>query len=185
MGLSRMPIARRRCLTIEPKTQSRLRIKYPGAESQGKASVIWRAIHSAVGLVVTPIQMMLSAIEPKDNEAIEKFKGKRRHDKQVHRCHLWHVVAQKRPPALAGRSVVPVRHVLRDSGLSDMEAELQKLSMDARCAPEGVLKAHLYDQRPQVPVDLRDALPGPGTSIASSCENLLGASARASPGRRM
>ena len=28
-----------------------------GAESQGNASVIWRAIHSAVGLLVTPIQM--------------------------------------------------------------------------------------------------------------------------------
>src|SRR3954468_8793011 len=77
---------------------------------------------------------------------------------------------------LAGRSVAPVRHVLRDSGLSDLEAELQKLPMDARCAPERVLKAHLCDQCPQVPVDL-------GTP-APSCENPLGASARASPAER-
>ena len=50
-------------------------------------------------------------------------------------------VHQLWPRGLSRRS----RHVLRDSGLSDLEAELQKLSMDARCAPEGVLKAHLYD----------------------------------------
>ena len=36
MGLSRMPIARRRCLTTEPKTQSRSRIRYPGANPKGK-----------------------------------------------------------------------------------------------------------------------------------------------------
>ena len=46
--------------------------------------------------------------------------------------------------------------------MSDLEAELQKLSMDARCAPEGVRKAHLYDQRLQVPVDLRTPSPIPG-----------------------
>src|SRR5260221_10253496 len=37
-------------------TSSRSRIMQRGAPSQGKASVIWRAIHSAVGLVVTLIQ---------------------------------------------------------------------------------------------------------------------------------
>jgi hypothetical protein len=34
------------------------------------------------------------------------------------------------------------------SGLSDMEAELEKLTMDARRAPERVLEAHLVGQRP-------------------------------------
>src|SRR6476620_8102295 len=49
MGLSRMPIARsRRCVTTEPKTRSRSRMRWRGAESHGKASVIWRAIQSAV-----------------------------------------------------------------------------------------------------------------------------------------
>src|SRR5258706_14635388 len=37
-------------------TSSRSRIMQRGAPSQGKASVIWRAIHSAVGWVVTLIQ---------------------------------------------------------------------------------------------------------------------------------
>src|SRR4051794_9072371 len=73
---------RRRCLTIEPKTRSRSRMRYPGADSQGKASVIWRAIHSAVGLFVTPIQTSSSAVEPNDDEAIEQAEGKRRHDEK-------------------------------------------------------------------------------------------------------
>src|SRR3954449_10638631 len=40
----------------EPKTRSRSRIRSVGADSQGNASVIWRAIQSAVGLFVTAIQ---------------------------------------------------------------------------------------------------------------------------------
>src|SRR3954447_14771577 len=49
------------------------------------------------------------------------------------------MIAQKRPPALARRSALPFHHVLCDSGLSDLEAELQKLAMDAGRAPERVL----------------------------------------------
>ena len=56
IGLSRTPIARIRWITTEPKTRSRSRITYPGAESHGNASVIWRAIQSAVGLFVSLIQ---------------------------------------------------------------------------------------------------------------------------------
>ena len=54
VGLSRMPIARKRCLKIGPYAVSRSRIRYRGALSQGNASMIWREIHSAVGFVVTP-----------------------------------------------------------------------------------------------------------------------------------
>src|SRR3954452_6145851 len=115
IGLSRMPIARRRCLTTEPKTRSRSRIRYLGADSQGNASVIWRAIHSAVG-VRHADGNELSTVEPNDDEAIEEPEGKRRHDEQVHRRDLWHMIAQKRPPALARRSALRFNHVLRDSG---------------------------------------------------------------------
>src|SRR4051794_32600470 len=58
---------------------------------------------------------------------------------------VWCVIAQKRPPALARRSALAFHHVLCDSGLSDLEAELQKLAMDARRAPERVIKGHLPD----------------------------------------
>jgi hypothetical protein len=43
---------------------------------------------------------------------------------------------------------MPFRHVLRDGGLRYFEAELQKLTMDARRAPERIFQAHLPDQRP-------------------------------------
>jgi len=64
------------------------------------------------------------------------------------------MIAQKRPPALTRRSDVPF-HVLGDSGLRDLEAELEKLAMDARRAPEWVIQAHLPDERAQVRIDLR------------------------------
>jgi hypothetical protein len=42
-------------------------------------------------------------------------------------------------------SALPFGHVLCDGGLSDLEAELKKLTMDARRAPERVIVAHLVD----------------------------------------
>src|SRR5262249_54996325 len=54
IGLSRKPMARKRCLKIGPYAVSRSRIRHRGALSQGNASMIWREIHSAVGFVVTP-----------------------------------------------------------------------------------------------------------------------------------
>jgi hypothetical protein len=55
MGLSRMPMARNRRVTtaVNPIL---ITDQVAGASFQGNASVIWRAIHSAVGLDVTLIQ---------------------------------------------------------------------------------------------------------------------------------
>ena len=46
--------------------------------------------------------------------------------------------------------------------------------MDARCAPEGVLKAHLYDQGPQVPVDLGtpSTIPGLPSPVAAKARSV-------------
>ena len=90
------------------------------------------------------------------------------------------MIAEKRPPALTRRSAAPF-HVLGDSGLSDLEAELQKLAMDARRAPERVIEAHLRGSAPAAPYRSAGALPYSGTSIASSCETQLDASEPASP----
>src|SRR3954465_13302613 len=108
IGLSRMPMARRRCLTIEPKTRSRSRMRYPGADFQGKASVIWRAIHSAVGLFVTPIQTSSrrasrtrpspgvgGAAKKKEKENKREEEGRGPQKKKAHRRDLWCVIAQK------------------------------------------------------------------------------------------
>ena len=61
-----------------------------------------------------------------------------------HRRDFCQMIAQKHPPALSRRSDVPF-HVLGDSGLRDLEAELEKLAMDAQRAPEWVIQAHLPD----------------------------------------
>ena len=70
---------------------------------------------------------------------------------------------------LAGRPAVPSHHVLRDSGLSHLEAELQKLTVDARGTPERVVDAHLRDQRPQLGIDLRppSAIARPPAPVAA------------------
>ena len=58
------------------------------------------------------------------------------------------MVPEEGPPTLARWSAMPFRHVLRDGGLRYFEAQLEKLTMDARRAPERVFQAHLLDQRP-------------------------------------
>jgi len=55
VGRSRIPIARTRALNGTPNALSLSRMRYVGALSQGHASVIWRASHSAVGFRVTTI----------------------------------------------------------------------------------------------------------------------------------
>ena len=67
------------------------------------------------------------------------------HHEQVHRGDAIRVIAQKRLPAL-GRRPPPPRHVFCHTGLPYIDAELQKLTVDPRSAPQGILDAHLPDQ---------------------------------------
>ena len=55
------------------------------------------------------------------------------------------------------------------TGLRDLEAELEKLAMDARRAPEWVIQAHLPDERAQVRIDLRapSSIPGRPAPVAA------------------
>src|SRR5205823_10717850 len=55
------------------------------------------------------------------------------------------MVAKERLPSLRGRARPP-RHILGDAGLADLDAELEKLSMDSRRSPQRVGDAHLADQ---------------------------------------
>ena len=103
----------------------------------------------------------LAAIQSSDDQSIKQVEGKRRDPGQIHRRDLGRMVPEERPPALAGRPAMPSHHVLRDGGLSHLEAELQKLTVDARGAPERVVGTHLRDQRPQLGINL-----GPPSAIA-------------------
>jgi len=50
-----------------------------------------------------------------------------------------------------------IDHILRDARLSDLEAKLEQLAMDARRSPQRIFLAHLPDQRAQIRGDLRSA----------------------------
>src|SRR6478672_10867868 len=55
------------------------------------------------------------------------------------------MVAKERLPSLRGRTPPP-RHILGDAGLADLDAELEKLTMDSRRSPQWIGDAHLADQ---------------------------------------
>jgi hypothetical protein len=69
---------------------------------------------------------------------------------------------------------VPSDRVLRDSVLSDLETELQKLAMDALRAPERVIEAHLTNQRSHIRIDLRTptSIPGFPSPVAAKTRSV-------------
>jgi len=66
------------------------------------------------------------------------------------------VVTQEGVPSLGRRPTSP-DHVLRDARLSDLEAELEQLAVDARRTPQRIFPAHLAYQRAQLWGDFRAA----------------------------
>ncbi len=66
---------------------------------------------------------------------------------EIDRSRTIHVIAEECLPTLIG---IPgsAGHVLGHGGLTDLEAELQEFSVDARCAPQRIVRAHLPDQLP-------------------------------------
>jgi hypothetical protein len=64
-----------------------------------------------------------------------------------------------------------LHHVLRDAGLTDLEAELEQLAMNARRSPQEIFRAHPPDQCAQFRIDLRSdskraATPPPSSASA-------------------
>src|SRR4030081_2376288 len=107
-----------------------------------------------IGCDVDPDKV--SANPPNDDEDIEQIEANGRNNEQVHGGDVGCVVTQEDAPAL-GRRSTSLAHVLRDAGLSDLEAELEQLAMDARRTPQRIFRAHLSDQRAQIRGDLRSA----------------------------
>ncbi|MBV9531515.1 MAG: hypothetical protein JO283_10725 [Bradyrhizobium sp.] len=80
-----------------------------------------------------------------DQQSIEQSERDCRHDEEVHCGNATRMVAKERLPSLRGRAPPP-HHILGDAGLADLDAELEKLSMDSRRSPQRVGDAHLSDQ---------------------------------------
>jgi hypothetical protein len=55
------------------------------------------------------------------------------------------MVAKERLSSLRGRAPPP-GHILGDTGLADLDAELEEFAMDSRRSPQRVGDAHLADQ---------------------------------------
>src|SRR5205807_8185702 len=101
----------------------------------------------------------VSASQPDEDKDIEQIEANGRNNEQVNGGDVRCVVTQEGAPAL-GRRSTSLDHVLRDAGLSDLEAELEQLAMDARRSPQRIFRAHPPDQRAQIRVDLRSTSKG-------------------------
>src|SRR5258707_704392 len=74
------------------------------------------------------------------------------------RCNSGHRLAESAegaPPL--GRRSTSLHHVLRHARLSDLEAELEQLAMNARRTPQRIFGAHAPDQCAQFRIDLWSA----------------------------
>src|ERR1700736_1171363 len=69
-----------------------------------------------------------------DRECPSPSERECRNHEQVHRRDAVGVIMKKRLPPL-GRRSPSSRHILCNGGLSDMDAELEKLAVDPWCAP--------------------------------------------------
>ena len=154
VGRSRMPIARTRALKTVANARSLSRMRYFGALSQGNASVICRASHSAVGFRVTAAQPPSSVA--KNKKCIELLKGNRRDHKQINRCNPLGVIAKEGLPGLHW-PIPPGHHVFRNRGLGDIKAQSEQFAMDPGRSPQRVLKAHSSNEVAHLLADPRSA----------------------------
>ena len=80
-----------------------------------------------------------------NQQAIEQPEGDCWHREQIHRGNPISMVTKEDPPSLRGRNPPP-HHVFGHAGLADIDAKLQKLTMDPRCSPQRIGNAHLTDE---------------------------------------
>ena len=87
----------------------------------------------------------LPAAMPHDQEAVEQTKRDCRDDEEIHRRDAVGVITEKCFPTL-GRRPSTRGHILSYAGLADIDAELDKLGVDTRRAPEWIGDAYLADE---------------------------------------
>jgi len=71
----------------------------------------------------------LSSAVPHDQQSIEQTKRDCRHDEQIHRGDAVGMIVKECLPSLGRRASSP-GHIFSDARLSDLDAELEQLSMD-------------------------------------------------------
>jgi len=100
-----------------------------------------------VGSNVGPYQVV--SLKPDDHQAVEQLEANSRHDEQIDSTGVWDVIVQEGLPSLRWRTEAAY-HVLGDSRLGDVEAQLEQLAVDARRTPKWVHPAHLANESAQL-----------------------------------
>ena len=87
----------------------------------------------------------LSSTMPHNQQAVEQPKRDCRDDEQIHCRDAVGMIVEKCFPTL-GRRPSTLGHILGYARLTDIDTELEELSMDPRRSPQWVYDAHLSDQ---------------------------------------
>src|ERR1700680_5180099 len=82
---------------------------------------------------------------PHDQKAVEQPKRDCRDDEQIHRRDAVGMIVEKCFPTL-GRRPSALGHILGYARLTDIDTELEELSMDPRRSPQRIGNANLADQ---------------------------------------
>src|SRR5262250_2234674 len=101
----------------------------------------WMATHVEVKNAPT-----IMSQDQKHVEYLETDGGDR---EEINGDDLQEVVLEESAPGLR-RRFTAADHVLGDTALADVDAELEQFAMNARCTPGGILPAHPADQVPNL-----------------------------------
>ena len=94
------------------------------------------------------------AVMGKHNENEQDTEANGGHGEEVDRDEVADVIGEERPPGLRGLGTT-LRHEAGDGALGDVDAELEKLAVDARRTPQGVSGGHLPDEGSDLGIDAR------------------------------
>src|SRR4030081_3135373 len=125
----------------------------------------------------------LSSTMPHNQQAVEQPKRDCRDDEQIHRRDAVGMIIEKCFPTLGRRPSTP-GHILGYARLTDIDTELEKLSMDPRRSPQRIGDAHLPNRpgffrgprrppprRPRFPAPVRSKPGGVQTENGSRLQN--------------
>ena len=90
-----------------------------------------------------------------DEETVQDSEGESWHREEIHGRNGFAVIAQESSPefpCLLGRRQAP--EIARNAAFRDVEAKFQKLTVNSRSAPRGILVHHTPDQRSNLGIDL-------------------------------
>ncbi len=106
------------------------------------------------------------------HKSVEQLERDCRNHEQIHGGDAVCMIAKKYLPSLGGWPSTPV-HILGNGCLSNIDAEFEQFTLDARCAPQWVGDTHLPDQGPDFQRGFRLPCSRPGFSAPERPKSLL------------